>query len=250
TRTTDTLPNRLHPIIIPDSKERASILKTHDSTASRHNVHTGQMLLNAFRAVTRNSFRAGCLLALAACATAATPAPIPAAGEHGETIVYLVRHAEKSTDNPSNPDLSAKGYVRADSLASQLREAGIKAIITSHLRRTIETAQPLARQRGITPEAIAIGSTTAEHVDSVVAAVKRHSGSRILVVGHSNTIGKIAEALGAPHIGDLCDNEYSDLIILSIHRSSPVGYLMDSYGPSDPPGDGTCTPVRFRKEAP
>ncbi len=204
------------------------------------------MLLNAFRCVTRVSAKAAVSLVFLGCATAATPTPAPPSGEHGETIVYLVRHAEKSTENPSNPDLSARGYVRADSLASQLREAGINVIITTHLKRTIETAQPLARRRGITPEVVPISGSTAEHVDSVASAVRRHTGSRILVVGRSNTIGRIAEALGAPHIGDLCDNEYSDLIILSIHRSSPVGYLIDSYGPSDPPGDGACTPVRSR----
>lgn len=214
----------------------------------RLNVLIPHMLLNAFRAVTRRSLRALFVVAIAGCATAATPAPAPPAGEHGETIVYLVRHAEKSTENPSNPDLSARGYVRADSLASQLREAGINVIITTHFRRTIQTAQPLARQRGITPEVITNGGSTADHVDSVAAAVRRHLGSRILVVGHSNTVGRIAEALGASHIGDLCDNEYSDLIILSIHRSSPVGYLIDSYGPPDPPGDGSCTPARSRKE--
>ncbi len=180
------------------------------------------------------------------CASAASPQVPSPTGDHGETIVYLVRHAEKSTENPSNPDLSAKGFVRADSLASQLREAGIDVIITTHLKRTIETAEPLAKRRGIAPEVVAIAGSTAEHVDSVAAAVRRHPGSRILVVGHSNTIGRIAEALGAPHIGDLCDNEYSDLIILSIHGSSPVGYLMDSYGPPDPPGDSTCTPARAR----
>jgi phosphohistidine phosphatase SixA len=204
------------------------------------------MLLNAFRAVTRVSAKAIVVVTVAACATAATPVLPPPTGEHGETIVYLVRHAEKSTENPSNPDLSAMGFVRADSLASQLKEAGIDVIITSHLKRTIETAAPLAKRRGIVPEVIAIAGPTEEHVDSVAASVRRHTGSRILVVGHSNTIGRIAEALGAPHIGDLCDNEYSDLIILSIHGSSPVGYLVDSYGPPDPPGDGTCIPVRSR----
>ena len=186
------------------------------------------------------------LMVIAGCATAATPAPIPAAGEHGETIVYLVRHAEKSTENPSDPDLSAAGFVRADSLASQLKEAGINVIITSHLKRTIETAQPLAMKRGITPEIVRISGSTAAHVDSVVAAVRRHTGSRILVVGHSNTIGRIAEGLGAPRIGDLCDNEYSDLIILSIHRTAPVGYLVDSYGPPNPPGDPACKTLRAR----
>lgn len=206
------------------------------------------MLLNAIRAVTRSSFRALTVIVLAGCATAAAPAPTPAAGEHGETIVYLVRHAEKSTENASDPDLSSAGFVRADSLASSLREAGINVIITTHLKRTIETAQPLARKRGITPEVVAISGSTAAHIDSVVAAVRRHTGSRILVVGHSNTIGRIAEALGAPHIGDLCDNEYSDIIILSIHRSARVGFLVDSYGPADPPGDGKCKTVRARTE--
>jgi phosphohistidine phosphatase SixA len=206
------------------------------------------MLLNAIRAVTRSSFRTLAIIAIAGCATAATPAPIPAAGEHGETIVYLVRHAEKSAENPSDPDLSAAGYVRADSLASSLKEAGINVIITTHLKRTIETAQPLAKKYGITPEVVAITGSTAAHIDSVVAAVRRHTGSRILVVGHSNTIGRIAEKLGAPHIGDLCDNEYSDLIILSIHKTSPVGYLVDSYGPPDPPGDPSCRTVRARTE--
>ncbi len=203
------------------------------------------MLLNAFRAVTRVSAQASAAFVIFGCASAALPAP-PPTGDHGETIVYLVRHAEKSTENPSNPDLSAKGFVRADSLASQLREAGIDVIITSHLKRTIETAQPLARRHRITPEVISIAGSTAAHVDSVAASVRRHTGSRILIVGHSNTVGRIAEALGAPHVGDLCDNEYSDLIILSIHRSSPVGYLVDSYGPPDPPGGGSCTPLRSR----
>lgn len=206
------------------------------------------MLFNAIRAVTRSSFRTLTIIAIAGCATAATPAPIPAAGEHGETIIYLVRHAEKSTENPSDPDLSTAGFVRADSLASSLREAGINVIITTHLKRTIETARPLARKYGITPEVVTISGSTAAHVDSVVAAVRRHMGSRILIVGHSNTIGRIAEKLGAPHIGDLCDNEYSDLIILSIHRSSPVGYLVDSYGPADPPGDPSCKTLRSRTE--
>jgi phosphohistidine phosphatase SixA len=205
------------------------------------------MLLNEFRVVTRVCATVATALALLACAGVATPAPAPVGGQHGETIVYLVRHAEKATDDPTNPSLSPLGVIRADSLASQLREAEIDVIITTQFKRTIQTASSFAKRRGITPEIIPVAGTTAEHVDSVVAAVHRHMGSRILIVGHSNTIGRIAERLGAPHIGDLCDNEYSDLIILSIHRSSPVGYLIDSYGPPDQPGDGTCTPVASRK---
>jgi phosphohistidine phosphatase SixA len=205
------------------------------------------MLLNEFRVVTRVCANITAGFALLACASVATPTPAPVGAQHGETIVYLVRHAEKSTDDPVNPDLSAIGHIRADSLASQLREADIDVIITTQFKRTIQTASPFARRRGIKPEIVPVTGTTAEHVDSVVAAVRRHVGSRILIVGHSNTIGRIAERLGAPRIGDLCDNEYADLIILSIHRSSPVGYLIDSYGPPDPPGDGSCMPISARK---
>ena len=207
------------------------------------------MSLHSFRAVTQSSLRAFAIIMFAGCATAATPAPVPSAGGHGETIVYIVRHAEKSTENPSNPHLSPMGFVRADSLASQLKDAGINAILITKWKRNIETAAPLARSRGITPEVVSLGSSIPEHVDSVVAAVHRHMGSRILIIGHSNTVARIAEALGAPHLGDLCDFEHSDLIILSIHRSSPVGFLLDSYGPADPPGDGSCTPIRSRKAA-
>ncbi|MGH9421678.1 MAG: SixA phosphatase family protein [Thermoanaerobaculia bacterium] len=205
------------------------------------------MLLNEFRVVTRVCATVVTALVVLACASVATPAPAPVRAQHGETIVYLVRHAEKATDDPVNPSLSKIGFVRADSLASQLRDAGIDVIITTQFKRTIQTASPFAKRLGITPEIVPVSGTTAEHVDSVVAAVRRHVGSRILIVGHSNTIGRIAERLGAPHIGDLCDNEYSDLIILSIRRSSRVGYLVDSYGPPDPAGDGSCTPVASRK---
>ena len=196
-----------------------------------------------FRAAVRAPLRVFAITVLVGCATAAAPAAAPAPVSDGdETIVYLVRHAEKSTENPANPDLSTAGFVRADSLASQLREAGINVIIATQWKRTIETAAPLARKRRIEPEIVSTGSSVADHVDSVVAAIKRHQRSKILVVGHSNTIARIAEALGGPRLGDLCDSEYNDLIIMSLHRAKPVGFLVDSYGPPSPPNDGTCIP--------
>lgn len=185
-------------------------------------------------------------LALSACATPPVSQPPVVPSDRGETTVYLVRHAEKATDNPSDPELSTKGYARADSLATQLREAGINVIFTSHFKRTILTAAPLARLRNVTPEVVPARATTAAHVDSVVAAVRRNPGATILVVGHSNTIGRIAEALGGDKVGDLCDNEYSNLIVLAMPRAKPTRMLVESYGLPDSPGDGTCRPIRSR----
>lgn len=180
----------------------------------------------------------------AGCATAAPSEPPVVPSDRGETTVYLVRHAEKATDNPSDPELSSIGYARAELLATQLREAGINVIITTQLRRTGLTARPLARMRGITPEIVPVGGSTAAHIDSVTAAVLRHPGATILVVGHSNTIGHIARKLGGDRIGDLCDSEYSNLIILTMPRARPTKMLVEHYGPPDPPSDGTCKPMQ------
>ncbi len=182
-------------------------------------------------------------LALSSCASAAPGLPPIIPSDRGETTVYIVRHAEKATNDPRDPDLSTKGLARADSLATQLREAGINYVITTQLKRTIETAEPLARKRHIKPEVVSVGTSTKAHVDSVVAAVKRQPGATILIVGHSNTIGLIAEALGGDKVGNVCDNEYSNLIVLSMPRSKPTRMLVQTYGLPDEPGDGTCKPL-------
>lgn len=180
----------------------------------------------------------------AGCATAQAPEPPIVPSDRGETTVYIVRHAEKAPENPSDPELSAIGYARADSLAMQLREAGINVIITTHLKRTALTARPLARMRGITPVIVPATGPASAHIDSVAAAVLKNPGATILVVGHSNTIGHIARKLGGDPMGDLCDSEYSNLIILSMPRSKPTKMLVERYGPPDPPGDGSCQRMR------
>jgi len=179
------------------------------------------------------------------CAAGALPPESPTiASDRGETTVYIVRHAEKATDDPDDPTLTAAGYARADSLASQLREAGINVIVTTQLRRSTLTARPLARLRGITPVVVPTGSPASAHVDSVVATVLRHPGAIILVVGHSNTIGPIARKLGGDALGEVCDHEYSNLIILTMPRAKPTQMLVERYGPPDPPADGSCVPMR------
>ena len=115
------------------------------------------------------------------CPSQAPPEPPIVPSDLGETTENLVRHAEKATDNPADPELSPAGYVRADSLAMQLRDAGINVIITTHLRRTALTARPLARLRGITPEVVPVTSPTDAHIDSVAAGGGRPAGAAMPV---------------------------------------------------------------------
>jgi broad specificity phosphatase PhoE len=51
-------------------------------------------------------------------------------------VVFVVRHAKKGAAPPGDPGLTAEGKQRAEALRDALKEAGIKAIITSPAGRT------------------------------------------------------------------------------------------------------------------
>ena len=156
------------------------------------------------------------------------------------TTVYLVRHGEKSTAIPNDPDpdLSTAGWARAQALARTLRSTGITAIVTTQLKRTQETAEPLAAQLGLTAEVVRTGLTA--HADSVAATVMRHRGGKVLVVGHSNTITAIIAALGGPKLPNLCDSEYSTLFVVRVTGSPSPVVVRQHYGAPDPVPDASC----------
>ena len=65
----------------------------------------------------------------------------------------VVRHAEKATDDPENPGLSAAGRARATALAERLRDAPLVAAYATEFRRTQQTAQPAAALHGVPVQA-------------------------------------------------------------------------------------------------
>lgn len=206
------------------------------------------MIITNFAAVTRRAFAGLIALCLiASCAPSSAPQALP--NYRGETTVYVVRHAEKAppVSGNSDVDLSASGYARADSLAGQLREAGIDVVITTQLKRTQLTARALAAMRGITPVVVPATSPVTAHAESVAVAVRRYPGSRILVVGHSNTVGPIITALGGGPVGDLCDSEYSNLFTLTLSPSAPTRLHAGSFGARDAVPEAGCVPVRARQ---
>jgi phosphohistidine phosphatase SixA len=139
------------------------------------------------------------------------------------TVVVLVRHAEKAAPT-GDVALSPAGEARAAALAAALRDAGVQAVLTTQLRRTGQTAEPLAAAMGLTPEIVPIGGDAPEHAARVAAAVRqRHQGHTVLVVGHSNTVPAIIAALGGPRIPDLCDSEYATLFVLVARDPARAG---------------------------
>lgn len=80
----------------------------------------------------------------------------------GATDLLIVRHGESAparldrpaprVDGHSDPELAAEGVEQAHKLADRLSLEHIEAIYVTTLRRTAQTAAPLAERLGITPK--------------------------------------------------------------------------------------------------
>ncbi|HYR11720.1 MAG TPA: hypothetical protein VEQ60_28310, partial [Longimicrobium sp.] len=113
----------------------------------------------------------------------------------------------------------------------------VDAVVASERQRTQLTARPLTEARGLVPEIVGLG---AGHVDSVAAAVRRHAGHTVLVVGHSNTVPAIVHALGGPRLPDLCEPQFSHLFVVVLKPGAEPRVDHRTYGAPDPAGADVC----------
>ncbi|HMC91353.1 MAG TPA: phosphoglycerate mutase family protein [Allosphingosinicella sp.] len=133
--------------------------------------------------------------ALAAGASLAAPPPAPG--------VYVMRHLQK--DAGDDPGLSTEGRANAERLAGWFGTDAPRAIYVSSTRRARETAAPLARKLHIEPKEYAPAD-----VAGLVARVRQESGT-VLIVGHSNTVPVIVEALGGARPAAIPDDSFGDI---------------------------------------
>src|SRR3954469_19368575 len=122
-------------------------------------------------------------LALSIVALVASALPCAA-----QEAIYIVRHAERA-DQSADSALSGEGVGRSYKLRDLLRTGGVTRIFTSPLRRTIDTAAPLAAALHVTSRAMA----TDEALLEAIAGSGPHD--RVLVVGHTNTVPALLRAL-------------------------------------------------------
>lgn len=165
----------------------------------------------------RRSFFAA-LAALSTPAFAEEGGGEPAAG----AVVVLVRHAEKvaAPADEKDPGLSDAGRARATLLADVLGDAGVTHLFSSEFKRTRETLRGLAERAGIP-----IADYSA--ADSAALAARLRAlppGSVAVVAAHSNTLPRVAAAVGAAlrNVGpndSLRDDEYDRLVALFLAPS-------------------------------
>jgi broad specificity phosphatase PhoE len=161
--------------------------------------------LGCFLSVTFRNTRVTCPLFLAAVVLF-----MPAAA-FAQKLVFVVRHAERADAGlpaQTDPPLSAAGEARAQKLAAMLAETGVKDIFATELKRTQDTAKPLAMKIGVAVEQVGSKDTA-----GLIAKIKSHPNDVVLVVGHSNTVPAILKALAGVDV-PISDNEYDNLFVV------------------------------------
>lgn len=151
-------------------------------------------------------------------------------------LVLLVRHAEKSTEPGRDPGLSEAGQRRAEALAEALAHSGVKHVLVSAARRTQATAAPLARRLGLQAQVVGFDGGVAGHVAELSRQLQALQGT-VLVVGHSNTLPELLQALGGPRWPHLCESSYGQAWVL--RPGAPAQVLQLRYGAPDPAREGS-----------
>jgi len=131
------------------------------------------------------------------------------------TRYYVVRHAEKTSNDCNAPLLNPEGFQRANTLRDTLLSKGIDSIFVSICLRTQQTAQPLATALGIS---LIQFNTTNTMTDSLIRRLKKMRGKDILIVGHTNTVPAIVLGLSGVTINPIADSDFDNMFIIHVRR--------------------------------
>ena len=143
-----------------------------------------------------------------------------------QEAIYIVRHSDPpSTLNLDEildeTPLSESGQQRAKMLAERLKDAGVTAIYATQARRTVETAEPLAKTLGLE-----IRVHSYEDTDGLISLLRsQNAKDRVLVVGHWSTIPEILKALGYAGDGKIERSAYDNLFVV-IPRGEQAPFVL------------------------
>jgi 2,3-bisphosphoglycerate-dependent phosphoglycerate mutase len=151
-------------------------------------------------------------------------------GTADATTVIVIRHAEKEAGGAEDPPLTAQGQARAALLAQMFGDASapghIDAIYVSPTVRNRATAAPLAARLGLTE----IVAPADDPRGLARRALREHSGARVLIVGHSDTVRDLVEALSEEkNIPEVAAQEYGTMYIVTVPRIGHANVLRLKY---------------------
>lgn len=134
-----------------------------------------------------------------------------------DTMIIVVRHAEKSTDDPKDPSLSEQGIARANKLAAVFKDVELKAVYATQYKRTQQTGLIAATQNGLSVQVRAANkeNTKTYTLDLLKEILKKHRGEAVLIVGHSNTVPEIIKYLSNVDVTPIGENEFDRLYVIT-----------------------------------
>ena len=150
----------------------------------------------------------------------------PAVAEDN-TVIYLVRHAEKLAE--SDPGLTEQGIARAEALANLLQDAGIAQVYSTDYKRTRMTAVPTATKSGVEVTLYDPRALKA-FADQLTATAKSAKGN-ILVVGHSNTTPVLANFLTNGDLPMLNEDQYDHLYVVRQAENGSLKAKIEYFNP-------------------
>lgn len=146
-------------------------------------------------------------------------------------VVVVVRHAEKASNTARDPDLSAVGRARGEALAERLRGLPLAAAYATPFKRTQQTAAPTARAQGIE---LVVREFSSRDPDTDAQALREallrdHRGEAVLVVGHSNTVPAIVEALSGVEVEAMPETEYDRISLVRMAADGSAELSVERY---------------------
>jgi hypothetical protein len=135
----------------------------------------------------------------------------------GPSIVMIIRHAEKPDDGEKSPDLSPRGFERADALAKVIPahfphpDFLIATKRTKGSNRPIETIRPLSKALHEQIESNFKDDEFAQVAHEVLSDPKL-AGKVVLIAWHHGKIPELATALGVKNAPDKWDPKVFDRV--------------------------------------
>ena len=135
-----------------------------------------------------------------------------------QQALFLVRHAEQSVEG-EDPPLTEAGRRRATALAGLLKDAAINVIYESGIRRTKETARPLADTLNIE-----LKTYPRRDIGGFIDTLRsQHAQDRVLIVTQSLRIPRWLKTFGHSVDITIGPTDYDNIfVIIPKDDSSPL----------------------------
>ena len=106
--------------------------------------------------------------------------------------------------------------------ASLDRGATSQSSSSPHPARSYSPIPSARNRRALKPVAVPVAAGVPAHIADVAARVQAVPGTATLVVGHSNTVPGVIEALSGVNVGPIAENEFNRLFIVRMPPGGPV----------------------------